>query len=288
MYKICVTPAYVNRFPVFFVLVFRPVPILKATTSFETIRPMLRFDHAVLVVADLPSAVQRFTTLGFTVAPGGMHAGGRTCNALIGLAEGGYLELLAAAPDFDTRRADLDGLDAFARRFVDHVRGEPGPVDFALRCDDLAAETARLRAAGLPVEGPFPGSRVRPDGVRLAWQIALPDGPGLPFLIADTTPRERRVPDAPPHANGVCGLDTLTAAAADLDASTERYRRLLGPPESVDPPVFRIGTARLRLVSGPADAVLHDLRLTTRGGSARRLCLGHADRYDLLPCPESA
>lgn len=249
---------------------------------------MLRFDHAVLVVDDLPSAVRRFSALGFTVAPGGVHAGDRTCNALIGLADGGYLELLAAAPGFDPHRADLGGLDAFARRFVDHVGGEPGPADFALRCEDVPAEIARMRAAGLPVEGPFPGRRTRPDGERLAWQIGLPVAPGLPFLIADTTPLERRLPDAPQHANGVCGLDMLTVAAADLDASVEGYRRLLGPSESMEPPVFRIGTARLRLVSADANAVLHDLRLTTRGGSARRLCLGHADRYDLLPCPEPA
>ena len=53
------------------------------------------FDHVVLVVLDLDAAVAEHRERGFTVTPGGEHAGGLTHNALVGFADGSYLELIA-------------------------------------------------------------------------------------------------------------------------------------------------------------------------------------------------
>ena len=56
---------------------------------------MMNLDHVVIVVADLARAVADYEALGFTVAPGGEHADGRTHNALIPFADGMYIELIA-------------------------------------------------------------------------------------------------------------------------------------------------------------------------------------------------
>ena len=55
----------------------------------------LTIDHVVIVVADLEAATVDFRSLGFTVTPGGVHPDWGSHNALIPLADGGYLELIA-------------------------------------------------------------------------------------------------------------------------------------------------------------------------------------------------
>ena len=52
-------------------------------------------DHIVILVADLDRAQAEYAAAGFTVVPGGEHAGGLTHNALVAFADGTYLELLA-------------------------------------------------------------------------------------------------------------------------------------------------------------------------------------------------
>jgi catechol 2,3-dioxygenase-like lactoylglutathione lyase family enzyme len=53
-------------------------------------------DHVVVLVRDLEGASGDYRRLGFRVVPGGRHATG-THNALVGLADGTYLELLPSA-----------------------------------------------------------------------------------------------------------------------------------------------------------------------------------------------
>ena len=53
------------------------------------------FDHVVLVVPDLATAVADHRARGLTVTPGGEHVGGLTHNALVGFRDGSYLELIA-------------------------------------------------------------------------------------------------------------------------------------------------------------------------------------------------
>ena len=52
-------------------------------------------DHIVIVDRDLDEMVRQAESLGFTVVPGGEHAGGMTHNALIAFADGSYIELIA-------------------------------------------------------------------------------------------------------------------------------------------------------------------------------------------------
>lgn len=178
----------------------------------------LSIDHVVVLVSDLDTAIANYGALGFTVVPGGEHTDGATHNALIAFADGSYLELIAfkrAAPE---------------HRWWRHVALGEGLIDFALLPSDIARDVAAARARGLEIEGPTPGGRLRPDGERIDWQIGRAATPDLPFLCADITPRERRVPagEAVDHANGVLGIAWLLVAVADLTTSAARYEALLG------------------------------------------------------------
>jgi hypothetical protein len=203
----------------------------------------LSIDHVILVVADLPAAIQEFEGLGFTVAPGGVHAGGLTHNALIGLPDGAYLELVAG-----TRRSLANQLKLIrltrtwqlyppARtpmggRFLGLIAQGPGLGDFALLSRDLEKSVTQIEGRGLHLEGPFPGSRMRTDGQQVSWRTAVPPTTDLPFLIDDITPHDHRLPpeSARRHPNRAAGVARITVKVADLESSLTRYEQLLGPP----------------------------------------------------------
>lgn len=193
----------------------------------------LAFDHAVVLVPDLEAAVRECTGVGFVVVPGGVHEGGATHNALIPLADGTYLELLAPTPG---RTIEVAGPGAAAHppaTFGERLRrvaGRWGFVDFALLCADLDRILGAVRRRGLQSAGPVAGGRRRPDGVQVAWRAAFPADRVLPFLIEDRTPRALRVPPAPPHPNGASGVEEVEVAARDLDAAGRAWRALLGLP----------------------------------------------------------
>jgi catechol 2,3-dioxygenase-like lactoylglutathione lyase family enzyme len=200
-----------------------------------------RVDHLVILVRDLARAIADYQSLGFVVVPGGVHADGKTHNALISFADGAYLELIAF-------KAEAPG-----HFWWRHVAVGAGLIDFALLPSDTVADVAAARARGLEIDGPNPGGRSRPDGVRLEWQMARPASPELPFLCGDVTPRDLRVPgsDSWGHANGVTGLAQVSVAVRDLDASAERYAALLGsrPLFDLGCRVFNLGLTRIVLRS---------------------------------------
>lgn len=185
-----------------------------------------RVDHLVILVDDLAQATNDYAAFGFVVTTGGEHADGTTHNALISFADGSYLELLA----FKT--------EAPQHPWWRHVAIGEGLIDFALLPSNTAEDVSAARARGLEIAGPYAGGRNRPDGVRLEWQTARPANRELPFLCGDVTPRELRVPGSATwgHPNGATGLDQVSVAVRDLDASTERYAALLGSR-----PIFDLG-----------------------------------------------
>ncbi|MDP9281112.1 MAG: VOC family protein [Chloroflexota bacterium] len=170
-------------------------------------------DHVVYIARDLAAAVDDYRRQGFTVTPGGQHAGGVTHNALVCFADGSYLEIVGF------RRPDP------THRWWTHATSG-GFADFAVLSDDLAQDVSELK--DLVVRDAAEGGRTRPDGVALRWRVAFLRAP-LPFLIEDLTPRDLRVPagDAARHANGVTGIASLVVAARDersVDGSYERLR----------------------------------------------------------------
>jgi catechol 2,3-dioxygenase-like lactoylglutathione lyase family enzyme len=197
-------------------------------------------DHVVIVVPDLDAAIASYGDLGFTVVRGGRHPIGSE-NALIGLADGAYLELIAFfEPNARHRwRAMLD-------------KGG-GLVDVCMQTDDLTADAAAFRAAGVAMGEPWPLSRTRPDGYTLHWVLATPGEPhgGLaPFLIEDETPRDERVPRQRTHANGVTGIASVTVAAPDVSAVGRWWEAVLGA-RPADVRRDDLGGAGVRVTVGP-------------------------------------
>jgi catechol 2,3-dioxygenase-like lactoylglutathione lyase family enzyme len=236
-------------------------------------------DHVVILINDLAAAVADYTTLGFTVTPGGEHTGGATHNALVVFADDAYLELIAfkrPAPEHHWYRHSALG---------------DGLIDVALPPTAIEAALAAARERGLMIEGPFPGGRLRPDGQQVAWQTGRASTPDLPFLCGDVSPRGLRVPEgaARTHANGVTGIAGLTVAVADLGASVSRYRALLGTAEREGTPAlapasaraaaFALGATTITLAT-PADESETALsaRLASRGEGPFALALRGVDQ----------
>jgi catechol 2,3-dioxygenase-like lactoylglutathione lyase family enzyme len=201
-------------------------------------------DHIVIAVRDLAAASDDYARLGFTVTPGGEHTRGATHNALISFADGAYFELIAfREPD---RPQDHKWWGRFAK-------GE-GTVDFALLSESVDFEGDRLRQAGIEIDGPHDGGRLRPDGQRIAWRnlgLAAAGAP-LPFMIEDVTSRDLRVPTgaATEHSLGVSGIAGLILLVDDLERASAPYQALLDTPgESSTPTIDAVRRAR-RFTSG--------------------------------------
>ena len=174
-------------------------------------------DHVLLGVSDLDAAVRDFERkTGVKPQYGGSHPGAGTRNALVSLGRGTYLELIAPDPAQDTSKGFAAVLRAFKR---------PTPVGWAIRTSDAAALRSRLGKAGYKPGGIDPGSRKRPDGVRLSWATFELDGLDEsvePFFIQWRTAQHPSLP-APPGCRLVA-LHVRTPQAGPII----RLKRTLG------------------------------------------------------------
>jgi hypothetical protein len=198
-------------------------------------------DHVVIAVRDLSMAITDYQSRGFNVYPGGRHPAPRTSsNALIIFEDGAYIELISWSPPNPAER--------WSNLLQEH--GE-GVVDFALIPEDLPRAVEAAKSRGLALNGPLDGRRLRPDGVEVCWQTARQATFDLPFLCADVTPRELRVPGgaARVHANGKRGIAEVRVGVSDLDASTKRYEALLGeaPRRASSGAILKVGATAIRL-----------------------------------------
>ena len=221
-----------------------------------------RFDHLVIAVHDLDTAIRRYRDdLGFDVRAGGRHTGRGTHNAIVrfGL---DYLEIIAV---YDQAEAEAVGRGALAAFLSRHVGGL---VSYALATTDIEADAARLEAAGLEAVGPFPMKRLRPDGSTLSWRLLVPGGEAYrrpwPFLIQWDQPDAERLAREMPgdHPNGARTVREVAVAVADLERAVDLYGRQLGlplagrgaaPELAAERAVFTVGAFRAVLLapSGP-------------------------------------
>src|SRR5437879_6107227 len=128
----------------------------------DQVPPML--DHILLGCNDLQRGidfVEKHT--GVRAAFGGVHPGRGTQNALISLGERRYLEIIASDPaQPGVKNPIASGL---------HSLTEPHLIGWAAHPGTITEFAKKLRGAGITIEGPTPGSRKRPDGKLLKWQI---------------------------------------------------------------------------------------------------------------------
>jgi hypothetical protein len=141
---------------------------------------MSRIDHLVYATPDLAAGVERVEKLlGVRAVPGGQHPGGGTRNALIGLGDQVYLEIIGPDPE--------QAKPAGPRRFGIDALTAPRLVTWAAKGADLDRIVEDARRNGIELGRVQAGSRRRPDGVMLAWKLTvsptLTEGGVVPFFI---------------------------------------------------------------------------------------------------------
>ena len=140
----------------------------------------LHLDHLVFAAPTLEEGCDHLEKLlGRRPLPGGRHPGLGTHNALLGLGPGVYLEVIAPDP----AQAGLDRAPWMGSGRVT----APRLIRWAAKAGDLPALLKQAGAAGIDLGSVSGGSRQRPDGSMLSWQLTDPDvDPGdgvIPFFI---------------------------------------------------------------------------------------------------------
>jgi Glyoxalase-like domain len=181
----------------------------------------LAIDHVTVCGSNLEQMRRDFADAGLPTSYGGRHTNLVTHMDLLTFPDGSYIELIAP---IDL----LSGATGMMSGWAGLMEGNAGSGAWAVRTDNIHAEVARLRAAGLEVRGPEAGSRKRPDGIDLCWETAIVGagaaGCVLPFLIEDKTPRALRVP-APAKVGRVEGVAAVVIAVRDPEESISLFRQ---------------------------------------------------------------
>jgi catechol 2,3-dioxygenase-like lactoylglutathione lyase family enzyme len=195
--------------------------LIKDTVSTRAV--ILGADHVVVLVNDLNAAIETYRRLGFDAQPGGEHPNTGSHNALVALADGVYIELLAFRnPALAEQSHWRDG--------VRMLRVREGFAAYVLASDDIEHDLVQLRARGVNAGDPTPGSRVRPDGQTVKWKTTFIDATPtgiMPFLIQDETPRTLRIEPAHEGLGARARLSQLVIAVKQLEPAREKYRALL-------------------------------------------------------------
>ncbi len=140
----------------------------------------VQLDHLVYAVPDLSAAMAELEDLlGVPLLPGGRHPQWGTRNAILPLSQTTYLEVIGPDPESTLSAApEIFGVGRLAA---------PRLVTWAAKGTDLAGLCARARAGGVELGAPAPGSRLRPDGSTLSWELTDPLQPRaggvVPFFI---------------------------------------------------------------------------------------------------------
>ena len=220
---------------------------LLLTTGAVTIPSMLLaesegpslLDHILLGSPDLQAGIEFVEQhTGVRAAFGGVHPGRGTQNALLSLGERRYLEIIAPDP------AQPGVKNPIASNL--HSLTEPQLIGWAAHPGSVTAFAEKLRVAGIKCDGPTQGSRKRPDGQFLKWQIvSLADTASglLPFFIEWSQDSVHPSLDAPKG----CRLLNFAAETPDPEKLAATLKTL-----NLDLPVKKAEKPRLHaVISGP-------------------------------------
>ena len=220
---------------------------LLLTTGAVTIPSMLLaesegpslLDHILLGSPDLQAGIEFVEKhTGVRAAFGGVHPGRGTQNALLSLGERRYLEIIAPDP------AQPGVKNPIASNL--HSLTEPQLIGWAAHPGSVTAFAEKLRVAGIKCDGPTQGSRKRPDGQFLKWQIvSLADTASglLPFFIEWSQDSVHPSLDAPKG----CRLLNFAAETPDPEKLAATLKTL-----NLDLPVKKAEKPRLHaVISGP-------------------------------------
>lgn len=180
--------------------------------------------------------------LGREVVQGGVHPTFGTANAVVPLADGAYLELIAVV---DRERAATSPFGSAVAACS--VRGG-GWVGWSVRVPSYDVLADRAAAAALTLAD---GERTRPDGTTLRWRTAgmdtLGEHPALPFLISWDVAEDQH----PSHA-GPGAPRPPRVTALELCGDADRLRARVGG---------EVAGLALRWVAGPGGLVAVELEI---------------------------
>jgi len=200
-------------------------------------------DHIIIL---LPYATlvnpPSWITENFTVTPGGRHSDGKTENKPICFRDGTYIELIAFINDDPKKREghwwDKEfGIVDFA---FTHSHGD-ATVHYSELQDRLKKLDLGEGVVGVEYEKPKAGSRIRPDGMEIKWEVTFPvvttgyKRGEVPFFTHDTTPRYLRVPfseETVTHPSSALGVKSLSIFAPEskVSALVKAYSAILSVP----------------------------------------------------------
>jgi hypothetical protein len=206
----------------------------------------LKIDHVTIAGPDLHSMERWFGAIGLATDYGGPHAA-LTHMAILGFDDGSYVELISSQ----------DPVESSPQLSTHHwgkfIADNGGPCAWAVGVDDVARESARVAALGIPVTGPLHGSRRRPDGTLVEWDTAIlgpgPPGATLPFIIKDRRPRGLRVQrsasvsgldeNGQPRRDRLTGVGVVVLGVEDLEEAAGVFRLVYNWPA----PIVRVDDA---------------------------------------------
>ena len=181
-------------------------------------------DHAVVAVADLEAARDRFQQLGFAITPRRRFIDWGTANYSV-MFPNDFIELLGI---IDPAAFLTPGLEDFL------VGGE-GAMAVTLRANDVTRAHALLTNAGcdptplneMTINCEAPGG-VLPQAFR--WlRIGDAATPGMYLmLVQPLTPQNMRRPQWLAHPNGAQGIRSITIVVTDPERIVPAYARLFG------------------------------------------------------------
>jgi len=196
-------------------------------------------DHLVLPTGSLDTARARLTSLGFVVAPTGIHPFG-TENCCVFLADGTYLEPLAIGSEQAAIDAAAGGNVFVARdRLYRDSLGDEGFSAVVLGTDNADTDHARYVEAGLSAGDTLSFSRAfmdtagKSDVASFKLAFAATHGATDAFLFAcqriNAFPADRKALET--HANGVTGISEIALSAEDPQAFAEFLETASGGAE---------------------------------------------------------
>ena len=195
--------------------------ILSPSLSWPADEAPAMLDHILLGCNDLDAGIAFVEEhLGVRPMYGGVHPGRGTRNALLSLGERHYLEVFAPDP----KQSSADSYAAKELAVLKTLKA-PRLVGWAAHPGDIDSLIAKAKGAGIGIQGPFPGSRSRPDGRVLKWKTAVlaDDHDGLlPFFIEWSTDSTHPSVDAPAG----CNLESFSIADPHPGELSKTFERL--------------------------------------------------------------
>ena len=174
---------------------------------------MLYLDHIMYAVPDLENSMAEIADItGIVPSDGGVHPGNGTRNALLGLSNSSYLEIIG--PD---KKQNLE--NTLGELLVS--KNTSGIRAWAVAGSDLASVADVAQELGFRLRDRKEMSRKTPEGSLLEWELLFLEDALLPFFI-DWKGSEHPARKAPSG----CGLLELSISAEEPKVYQELLNKL--------------------------------------------------------------